>query len=102
MGQILPKRPYGGGWIASPAAGLDGYAMVKKALAMRAAALHADDPQMEFAAALITLSGPQNEHHQHAQKALTGAKADSLLAQNLAARFGGPQTETISQLLARN
>jgi len=69
---------------------------------MRAAALHADDPQMEFAAALITLSGPQDEHRQHAQKAIGGAKTDSLLAQNLSARFIGPQTETMSQLLAKN
>src|SRR5258708_4662432 len=102
LGQNLPHMTDGMRMDPNPAAGVDGYAMVKKALALRGPTLHGDDPQMEFAAALITLSGPQDEHHQHAQKALTGAKADSLLAQNLAARFGGPQTETISQLLARN
>src|SRR5437660_216874 len=87
---------------ANPAAGVDGYALVKKAVALRSAALHGDDPQMEFAAALITLSGPQAEHREYAQKAIAGAKTDSLLAQNLATRFLGPQTETMSQLLAKN
>jgi len=57
---------------------------------------------MEFAAALITLSGPQDEHRQHAQKAIAGAKSDPLLAQNLASHFIGPQSETMSQLLAKN
>src|SRR6266851_1495090 len=86
----------------NPAAGVDGYAMVKKALALRGAAVHGDDPQMEFAAALITLSGPTAEHRDYAQKAIAGAKTDALLAQNLATRFIGPQTETMSQLLAKN
>jgi hypothetical protein len=102
LGQNLPHMTDGMRMDPNPAAGVDGYAMVKKALAMRAAALHADDPQMEFAAALITLSGPQDEHRQHAQKAIGGARTDSLLAQNLSARFIGPQTETMSQLLAKN
>jgi hypothetical protein len=81
----------------NPAAGVDGYAMVKKALALRTS-----DPQMEFAAALITFSGPSAEHREHAQRAIAGAKTDPLLAQNLATRFIGPQTETMSQLLAKN
>src|SRR5258706_9305003 len=102
LGQNLPHMTDGMRMDPNPAAGVDGYAMVKKALAMRAAALHADDPQMEFAAALITLSGPQDEHRQHAQKAIGGAKTDALLAQNLSARFIGPQTETMSQLPAKN
>src|SRR5206468_592391 len=76
--------------------------VVKKALTLRASALHGDDSQMEFAAALITLSGPQAEHREHAQKAISGAKTDPLLAQNLATRFLGPQTETVAQLLAKN
>ena len=86
---------------ANPAAGVDGYALVKKALALRGAALYGDDPQMEFAAALITLSGPQDEHRQHSQKAIAGAKSDPLLAQNLATHFTGPQTETMSELPAK-
>jgi len=58
---------------------------------------------MEFAAALITLSGPQDEHRQHAQKAIAGAKADPLLAQNLASHFmGQQQTQTVSALLAKS
>jgi hypothetical protein len=72
----------------NPAAGVDGYALVKKAIGLRA-----PDPQMEFAAALITLSGPQEEHRQHALKAIAGAKTDPLLAQNLATHFNGPQSQ---------
>jgi hypothetical protein len=102
IGQNLAHMTDGMRVDANPAAGVDGYALVKKALALRSAALHGDDPQMEFAAALITLSGPQAEHRQHAQKAIAGAKTDSLLAQNLSARFIGPQTETMSQLFVKN
>ena len=101
LGQNLPHMTDGMRMDPNPASGVDGYAMVKKALALRGSTLHGDDPQMEFAAALITLSGPQDEHRQHAQKAIGGAKTDSLLAQNLSARFIGPQTETMSQLLAK-
>ena len=81
----------------NPAAGLDGYALVKKAIGLRGS-----DPQMEFAAALITLSGPAEEHRQHALKAIAGARIDPLLAQNLAMRFAGPQSQTISEMLAKN
>ena len=81
----------------NPAAGLDGYALVKKAIGLRGS-----DPQMEFAAALITLSGPAEEHRQHALNAIAGARIDPLLAQNLAMRFGGPQSQTISEMLAKN
>jgi hypothetical protein len=81
----------------NPSAGVDGYALVNKAITLRGA-----DPEMEFAAALITLSGPQEEHRQHAQKAIAGAKGDSLLAQNLASHFVGAQTETMSEMLAKN
>ena len=79
------------------AAGVDGYALVKKAIARRGS-----DPQMEFAAALITLSGPAEEHRQHAQKAIAGARIDPLLAQNLAMRFAGPRSQTMSEMLAKN
>jgi|SRR5882672_3579280 len=80
----------------NPAAGVDGYTLVKKALALRGS-----DPQMEFAAALITLSGPQEEHRQHSLKAIAGAKTDPLLAQNLATHFIGPQSQTMSEMLAK-
>jgi hypothetical protein len=102
IGQNLPHMTDGMRMDANPGAGVDGYVLVKKALALRAAALHDDDPQMEFAAALITLSGPQAEHRDHARKAIDGSKNDPLLAQNLASHFIGPQTETMSQLLAKN
>src|SRR5712664_429958 len=81
----------------NPAAGVDGYALVKKAICLRGS-----DPQMEFAAALITLSGQQEQHRQHAMNAIAGAKGDPLLAQNLATHFIGPETETMSELLAKN
>jgi hypothetical protein len=69
---------------------------------MRRAALHEDDSQMEFAAALITLSSPHELHHQHVLNAVAGAKGDPLLEQNLASRFIGVQSETMSELLAKN
>src|SRR6266566_3229269 len=97
IGQNLPHMTDGMRLHPDPAAGVDGYAQVKKALALRG-----PDAQMEFAAALITLSGPQDEHRQHAQRAIAGAKSDPLLAQNLASHFIGPQTETMSQLLAKS
>ena len=81
----------------NPAAGVDGYALVGKAIALRGA-----DPQMEFAAALITLSGPQEQHRRHAQKAFAGAKNDSLLARNLASHFTGQEGQTMSEMLAKN
>jgi len=97
IGQNLPHMTDRMRIDPNPAAGVDGYALVKKAIALRG-----DDPQMEFAAALITLSGPQEAHRQHAQKAIAGAKTDALLAQNLATRFVGPKSETMSELLAKN
>src|SRR6266403_2349286 len=102
IGQNLPHMTDGMRIDANPAAGVDGYALVNKALVLRARSQNGDDAQMEFAAALITLSGPAAEHREHAQKAIIGAKTDSLLAQNLATRFLGPKTETMSQLLAKN
>jgi hypothetical protein len=97
IGQNLPHMTDGMRMDPNPATGVDGYALVKKALAQRGS-----DPQMEFAAALITLSGPQDEHRQHALKAIAGAKSDPLLAQNLATRFTGPQTETMSEMFAKH
>jgi hypothetical protein len=75
----------------SPAAGVDGYSWVKRAIQERG-----NDPEMEFAAALITLTAPDEDHREHVQKAMEGAKTDALLAQNLASRFGG---ETMSGIL---
>jgi len=97
IGVNLPHMTDGMRMDPNPATGADGYAMIKKAIGLRGA-----DPQMEFAAALITLSGPRDEHAPHAQKALAGAKTDSLLAQNLATHFIGPRDLTVSETLAKN
>jgi len=97
IGANLPHMTDGMRMDANPATGVDGYALVKKAIAVRG-----DDAEMEFAAALITLSGPQSEHAQHAQKAIAGAKTDALLAQNLATHFLGPKDQTVSDMLAKN
>ena len=73
----------------NPAAGIDGYSMVRKALALRGR----PDPEMEFAAALVTLHPSQPEHQAHAQRAISGAKDDALLARNLGSHFlGNKQT----------
>jgi hypothetical protein len=98
IGQNMPHMTDGMRMDSNPAEGVDGYAMVKKAIALRG---KGDDPQMEFAAALITLSGTAEEHRQHAEKAVAGAKSDSLLARNLATRFIGPQTETMAELFVK-
>src|SRR5713101_4964590 len=52
----------------NPAAGLDGYSLVRKAISLRG-----QDPQMEFAAALITVGSQENDHQEHVQKAAGGA-----------------------------
>lgn len=75
----------------NPASGLDGYAWVTRAIGLRGS-----DPEMEFAAALITLNAPNRDHNVHVQKAMAGAKTDLLLARNLNSRF---HDQTISALL---
>ena len=78
------------------AQGLDGYALVKKAMQLRG-----NDPQMDFAAALITLNGPASEHQDYVQKTIAGAKTDALLAHNLFIHFMGPQSDTMSEMISR-
>jgi hypothetical protein len=80
----------------NPAHGLDGYALVKKAMQLRGG-----DPQMDFAAALVTLNGPFGEHQDYVQKTIAGAKTDALLAHNLFAHFMGPQSETMADFISR-
>jgi hypothetical protein len=82
---------------ANPAQSLDAKSLVNKGIELRG-----NDPQMEFAAALITLDGPANEHNAHAQKALLGAKSDTLLAENLSTHFMSPESETMTQMITRN
>ncbi|HKD41997.1 MAG TPA: hypothetical protein VKB87_17060 [Myxococcaceae bacterium] len=80
----------------NPANGVDGYAWVKKALESR------PDPQMEFAAALITMHGSKEEHREHVRRATAGAENDALLAENLASRFSGSRSPTIAELFAKS
>lgn len=77
--------------VPDPAAGIDGYAWVSKAIGLRG-----PDAEMEFAAALITLGGPERAHREHARLAMAGAKSDSLLARNLASQF---HNQTVAELL---
>jgi hypothetical protein len=81
----------------NPVRTLDANALVKKAIQLRG-----NDPQMEFAAALVTMDGPADEHSAHAQKALVGAKSDALLTRNLDSHFMSPQSETMAQMITRN
>lgn len=80
----------------NPAQGFDGFSLIKKAIQSRA-----DDPQMAFAAALITLDGPSSEHQEYARKAIAGARFDSLLARNLSTHFMSPQSETMAEMISR-
>src|SRR5499427_6032659 len=62
----------------------DGYALVKQAIALRG-----NDPEMEFAAALITsIRSDKTTHRAHLQKAIAGATEGSLLARNIVNHFG--------------
>jgi hypothetical protein len=81
---------------ANPAQGFDGLSLVKKAIQLRG-----DDPQMAFAAALITLGGPAAEHQDYAQKTIAGAKSDPLLARNLSTHFMSQQSETMAEMISR-
>lgn len=86
-----------GQWLKqNPAEGFDAYGHVQKALSLRG-----NDPEMEFAAALMTLRGLEKDHQEHTQRAIAGAKADPLLAQNLASHFIGDEKQTVSEALSR-
>jgi hypothetical protein len=74
----------------NPATGVDGYGLIKNAISLRG-----QDPEMEFAAALITLQGPESDHQQHVRNAMAGAKNDPLLARNLATHFHGQATSAL-------
>jgi len=79
----------------NPANGMNGYALVTKALQVGG-----DDAEMQFAAALITLRGPEAEHREHAARAIAGAKTDELLARNLNSHFLG-QSQTMAEMITR-
>ena len=80
----------------NPAQRFDGYALVQLALQRRGS-----DPQMEFAAALISVGNASINGQEHAEKAIAGAKNDPLLARNLSAHFLGAQSETLSAMIMR-
>lgn len=96
IGKSLPHMTDSMRMDPNPASGRDGYALVKKAIALRG-----QDPEMEFAAALITLEGPQDAHREHVQKAIAGAKEDALLAQNLQSRYMGSGGVTVAELFSK-
>lgn len=81
---------------ANPAAGFDGLSLIKKAIQLRG-----NDPEMAFAAALVTLDGPTAEHQEYAQKAIAGGKSDALLARNLSMQFMSAQSETMAEMISR-
>lgn len=70
----------------SLASGIDGYAMIVKAIAVRGG-----DPEMEFGAALACMGKKREEggaaYVGHVQKAAAGAQEGTLLAQNLLTHF---------------
>jgi hypothetical protein len=78
----------------------DGYGMVKQAIALRG-----NDPEMEFAAALITsVRSDKAAHRAHLQKAIAGAPEGSLLARNIVNHFGrkGQSIADLRANLAKN
>jgi hypothetical protein len=77
--------------------GLDAISWIKHAMQLRPS-----DPQMAFAAALITLHGPESEHREYAQIAAAGANNDELLKRNLATRFLGAQSQTMVEMILKN
>ncbi|MGB7285096.1 MAG: hypothetical protein WBE13_22745 [Candidatus Acidiferrum sp.] len=96
IGKNLPHMTDNMPMDPNPRANLDGYAWVKKAIGLRG-----HDPEMEFAAALITLEGPQTDHQQHVLKATAGAKGDPLLAQNLKSHYMGDGGMTVAELFSK-
>jgi hypothetical protein len=62
---------------------VDGYALVQKANAFQ------NDPQIEFAAAIISLWPKRADHDAHVKNAEAAANTDPLIAANLAAHLAG-------------
>ncbi len=78
----------------SVVSGIAGLPWVEKAIEMRG-----NDPEMEFAAALITVWPRQKSFDEHLRRAAQGAQEGTLLAQNLVDRFGD-RGRTIAELRA--
>ncbi len=79
----------------NPTEGLDGYGMVLKAINLRGT-----DPEMEFAAALISVVPRKAGHYDHLRNAVAGARDGSLLARNLVSHshLVGLRGNTVSEL----
>ena len=93
------KQAYVDGSGQKPTA-FDGYPMIKQAIAFRG-----NDPEMEFAAALITsIRSDKAAHRAHLQKAIAGAPEGSLLARNIINHFGrkGQSIADLRASLAKN
>ena len=75
----LPPVLYAGPPLISHAIEIDH----ANSLPLEAIALREDDPEMEFAAALVTLSAATADHFEHLTRTLAAATTDRLLAQNL-------------------
>jgi len=96
IGRNLPHMTDGMRMDPNPAASLDGYAWVTRAIGLRRS-----NAEMEFAAALIALDGPhRNELRSHAERAQAGASSDPLLAENLGSHFIGSRGQTIAELIS--
>jgi hypothetical protein len=93
------KQAYADGSGKKPA-DFDGYPLVKQAIALRGG-----DPEMEFAAALITSARADNAARRaHLEKAIAGAREGSLLARNIVNHFGrsGQSLADLRASLAKN
>jgi len=97
IGKNMPHMTDGMRMDANPASNLDGYALVKKAIALRG-----QDSEMEFAAALITMDGPQDAHWKHVWNATAGAGSDALLAANLKTRYLGNDGLTVAEVFSKD
>ena len=74
---------------------IDGYAWVERAIS-----LLGGEPEMEFAAAIITTHPRRTSHERHLRKAVSAAHEGSLLARNLVKHFGRQGT-TLAALRAQ-
>jgi hypothetical protein len=86
------------GWKPGVADGIVGYAWMKQALA-----LSKGDPEMEFAAAIMTLPAMRDNRRDpfegHVRRAAAGTAADPLLAKNLKAHMAN-YGESLDQIVA--
>jgi hypothetical protein len=96
IGKNLPHMTDGQRMDPNPAANLDGYAWVTHAIALRGS-----DAEMEFAAALISLTPPhKGDLGGHAERAQAGASSDPLLAENLSSHFNGNRGQTVAEMIS--